>query len=98
MEQRLAILLDAFLMLDCFGVALALFELGDDFLKHLRMRDQIILDDALDLAALALGKRLRACRRRADHEHGGRDRDQDGTEESLHRKSSQLRLAFAGGL
>src|SRR6266700_2907722 len=85
-EQRLTVLLDAVPVLDCIGVALALFELAEDFLKHLGMGDEIVLDDAFDLAALGIGERLGARRRRGDRQHNCRDCDQEWTEQALHRK------------
>ena len=85
-EQRLTVLLDAVPVLGCIGVALALFELVEDFLKHLGMGDEIVLDDAFNLAALGIGERLGARRRRGDRQHNCRDCDQEWTEQALHRK------------
>src|SRR5216684_6417914 len=85
-EQYLTVLFDALPMLGCIGVALAFFEFVDDFLKHLGMGDEIVLDDALDIAALGIRERLGARRERGDRQHGCRDRDQKWAEQALHLK------------
>ncbi len=55
-EQRLRMLLDRGLVLLGFRGGLALLELGHRLLQHLRMRDQIVVHDAFDLALLRCGE------------------------------------------
>ena len=59
-------------MLLGLGHRLALFELGDRLLQHLRVLQEILSDDALDLGALCTGHGLRMAERRAEcQEQGG---------------------------
>ena len=49
-------------MLLGFGGGLTLVEFGHRLFQHFGMRDQIILDDGLDVAALGIGETLRGVR------------------------------------
>ena len=70
-EQRLRIVLDRDLMLLGFGHGLPLFELGDRLLQHLRVLQEILPDDALDLGALCVGHALRMAERCAERQEQG---------------------------
>ena len=63
-EDRIGILGDAGLVLLGFGGGLALAQFGHRLFEHLGMGDQIVPDDALDVAALDVGEALRGSRQR----------------------------------
>ena len=69
-------------MLLGFGGGLALAQFGHGLFQHLGMREQIVPDDGLDVAALAVGKTLRRCGRRRAAE---REREQGGSEQAERR-------------
>ena len=60
-EDRLRVAGDAGFMFLGLGGGLALAEFGHRLFQHLGMREQVIPDDRLDLAALAVGEALRRC-------------------------------------
>ena len=57
-ENRLCVRGDARFMFLGLGGGLALAQFGHGLFQHLGMREQIILDDGLDIAALGVGKTL----------------------------------------
>ena len=66
-------------MLLLFGGGLALGELVHRLFQHLRMGDQVVLDDGLDVALLGVGEALRGGGPRRCE--GGK-RDQGGGEQA----------------
>src|SRR5215467_14283419 len=100
-EKRGAVLLDAGAMLFRLGHLLALVELVHHVLQQLGMAQQIVLDDALDLAALRVAEGLRL---RGSGRQGQQDRKQRGNTwaqiKSHHRSSfcHRERKALGGGL
>ena len=75
-EQSGVIVFDRCASLLGVRLFLLLFHRGHDVLHHLRMTDEVILDDPLDLVPLFVGKRLRQDRRCYKH----RRREQCGEE------------------
>ena len=76
-KQRGFVLDDCAAMLLGFGRLLTLFQLGHDVLHHLRVGEQIVLDDLADFLALVGRKGFGDCRRRPDERqrHYGRESD-----------------------
>ena len=74
---------DARFVLLVFGGGLALAEFGHRLFQHLGMGDQIVPDDGLDVAALAIGKALRRSGRR--HAAEGEREQQRGNEQAERR-------------
>ena len=60
-----------------FGGGLALVQFGHRLFEYFRMRDEIVLHDGLDLAALTVGEGLRRGGRCAE-----RQREQSGREQA----------------
>src|SRR3984893_3150002 len=100
-EKRGAVLLDAGAMLFRLGHLLPLVELVHHVLQQLGMAQQVVLDDALDLAALRVAEGLRL---RGNGRQGQQDRKQRGDTwahiKSHHRSSfcHRERKAPGGGL
>src|SRR5258708_4494695 len=91
-ENRLCVGGDARLLLFRFGGGLALAQLCHRLFQHFGMRQQIIPDDGLDIAALAVGETLRRCGRRRAAEC---EREQCGSEQA-ERRHWQFLLVKAG--
>ena len=79
-------------MLLGFGGGLALAQFGHRLFEHLGMRDQVIPDDGLDVAALGVGEALRRSGQRRAAE---REREQGGSEQA-ERRHWQILLARSG--
>ena len=92
-ENGLGILCDRRLVLFGFGGGLALRQLVHCLFQHFRMRDQIVADDLLDVAALHVGEVLCRCRlrRRAQGEgdQGGGEQAEGGHLLILFQKSAR---------
>src|SRR5262249_45126407 len=82
-EDRAGVLGNAFLVLLCFRGGLSLGKLCHRLFQHLWMRDEIILDDGLDLAALGVGEALRG-RNRRHAESGERNQGRGEQAERAH--------------
>jgi hypothetical protein len=73
---------DAGFVLLGFGGGLALAQFGHRLFEHFGMRDQVVLDDGLDLAALGIGEALR---RSGQRRAAQREREQGGSEQAERR-------------
>jgi hypothetical protein len=74
------------LMLLGFGGGLTFVEFGHRLFEHFRMRNQIIPDDGLDVAALGIGETLRGSSKRCAAE---RERQQCGSKKTERKKTER---------
>src|SRR5262245_40636281 len=94
-EDGGAVVGDGGTMLFRLRLRLPLLELVHDLLQELRMAHQVVLDDALDLAALLAGEGLRARGRRGRHGH--EERKQRGSEWAGRKFHRRLSFVIGGG-
>src|SRR5207302_10332605 len=92
-EDRVGVVGDALFVLLGFGGALALGEFGHRLFEHFGMRDQVIADDGLDVAALGIGEVLGGRRQwRADQGY----REQSGRKKAKRRHRQILKWRVPG--
>jgi len=78
-ENRRGVFGNARFMLLSFVSGLSFAQLRHGLFQHLGVRDEIALDDGLDIALLGIGKTLRRCGRRRSAK---RQREQCGSEQA----------------